>query len=381
MTTARRGLRRLAWLTGTACALSGASLAAQASDALYTRWTGLSGFEIQSYSFKPGIALQSATQWNIPLIAVAPLGRRISVDFTTHVAGGSVTTSAGPTQTLSGFTDTELRLLYTLARDRAVASLSFNLPTGMHSVSTSDFTVAGAIGSNYLSFPVANFGTGFGVTAGGAYAVPAGAWNLGVSGSLRYAGSYAPFSDQSLSYKPGAEIRGRVGADRLLGGSGRMLLGLTVSTFSNDQFTGTGTISSATYAPGLRFIADAGYLRVIGRSTLRLTVWDYLRTAGDTNGASNPDSRENVFNLEGRWTWPVASGLQLEPLGSFRQWSPADYRGGRLYTGGLAARYAVSDRLAASFEGRYSQGWVYVRGKGFATLSGAYLRAFLRYDR
>ncbi|HEY6854141.1 MAG TPA: hypothetical protein VI139_07835, partial [Gemmatimonadales bacterium] len=161
----------------------------------------------------------------------------------------------------------------------------------------------------------------------------------------------------------------------------RMMLGLSASTFSTDQFTGTGTINSSRYAPGLRFIGDAGYARVFGRATLHVAAWDYLRTAGDTNGTSSPDTRENVFNLEARWTWPATPRLQLEPLASFRQWSPADYRGGRLYTAGVAAHYGVSDRFAATFEGRYSQGWVYSRGHGFATLDGAYLRLFLRYDR
>jgi len=357
------------------------ALAAQASDALYTRWTGLSGFEFQSYSFAPGIAVRTVSQWNIPLAVVAPLGSHMSLDLTTHIAGASVSLDSGPSQTLTGLTDTELRLLYTLTRDRAVASLSLNLPTGMHSVSTSEFAVTGAVGSNYLSFPVSNFGGAFGVTAGGAYALPAGAWNVGLSGSVRYAGSYAPFNDQAISYKPGMEVRARAGADRLVGASGRLVLGLSASTFSTDQFTGTGTVTSASYAPGLRFIGDAGYLRVFGRSTLRVALWDYLRTAGDTNGTSNPETRENVLNLEARWTWPAAPRLQLEPLAGFRQWSPADYRGGRLYTAGVAAHYGVSDRLAASVETRYSQGWVYSRGHGFATLNGAYLRVFLRYDR
>lgn len=374
-------MSRTGRLAAVASVLLAPALAAQASDALYTRWTGLSGFEFQSYSFQPGIAVKTASQWNIPLAVVAPLGAHISLDLTTHVAGANVSIDSGPSASLTGLTDTQLRLLYTLTRDRAVASLSLNLPTGMHSVSTSEFTVAGAIGSNYLAFPVSSFGTGFGLTAGAAYAVPAGAWNLGLSGSLHYAGSYAPFNDQPISYKPGVEIRARAGADRLVGSSGRVLLGLSASTFSTDQFSDSGTISAARYAPGLRFIGDAGYQRVLGRTTLRVVLWDYLRTAGDTNGVSNPDSRENVFNLEARWTWPAGPRLQLEPLASFRQWNPSDYRGGRLYTAGVAARYGMSDRLAASAEGRYSQGWVYSRGHGFAPLSGAYLRLFLRYDR
>jgi hypothetical protein len=272
-------------------------------------------------------------------------------------------------------------LLYTLDRDRAVASLAINLPTGQHSVSTSQFAIAGSVGSNFLSFPVSSFGTAFGVTGGLAYALPAGAWNVGLSGSVRYVGSYSPFSDQGVSYKPGLEMRLRAGADRVIGQSSRVLLGLTTSTFSSDEFTGSGTFSGLTYKPGLRFIGDAAYLRVIGRSTLTFSAWDYLRAAGDTNSVSNPDSKENVFNAEVRFAHPVAPRLTLEPLVSFRQWSPSDYRGGRLYSGGLAARYTINDRLSASLDGRLSSGWVYVRTRGRANLTGTGLQLFLRYQR
>ena len=47
----------------------------------------------------------------------------------------------------------------------------------------------------------------------------------------------------------------------------------------------------------------------------------------------------------------------------------------------LAARYTVNDRLSASLEGRLSSGWVYVRGRGAANLTGTGLQLFLRYQR
>src|SRR2546427_12604848 len=118
--------------------------------------------------------------------------------MTGYLVSGRVETYAGRTETLTGLTDTQLRLLYTLRRDRAVASLSFNLPTGQHSDSTSQFQVNGAVGSNYLAFPVSSLGTAFGVTGGLAYAQQAGRWDLGLSGGLPYVGSYQPVSDQSV---------------------------------------------------------------------------------------------------------------------------------------------------------------------------------------
>ena len=364
-----------------ALAAAPVGLVGQGSDALYTRYSGLTGFEYRGYSFDPGISVKSVSQWSLPFIAVAPVGRRMSVDLTTHVVSGKITTYAGTAEKLSGLSDTQLRLLYTLGRDRLVASLTLNLPTGKHSVSTSQFQVVGAVGSNYLSFPVSSFGTAFGATAGLAYARTLGGWNLGFSGALRFTGNYNPFSDQSVSYNPGWETRVRGGADRVIGRNARLLVGLTFSTFSTDVYTGAGSLVGGTYNPGSRFIGDLAYVRVIGRGTLTFASWDYYRLVGHSGTTALPESKENVFNAELRYGRSVAPRLVLEPLIAFRQWSPADYRGGRLYSAGLGARYGLSDQLTAHFTGRLDTGWIYAAARGRADLTGTGLTLWLRYQR
>jgi hypothetical protein len=356
-------------------------LGAQASDALYDRFNALSGWEYRRYAFDPGITLKSISQWSMPLVLVTPVGRSLSVDLTSYLVSGSVESYAGTKETLSGLTDTQLRLLYTVRRDQAVASLSFNLPTGRHSLSTSQFQVSGAVGSTYLAFPVSSFGSGFGVTGGLAYAQRLGEWNLGVSGSVRYLGSYAPFSNDTLTYSPGLEGRVRAGADRLLGQRARLLLGVTVSTFSTDVYSGSNAVLSGWYSPGARVIVDAALVRVVGRATVTAFAWDFYRRAGLANGASNPETRENVLNAELRVARPVGPRLQLEPMVAFRQWSPADYRGGRLYSAGVAARYGINDRLSANLSGRLDTGWVHARDRGFATLTGSGSTLWVRYQR
>lgn len=358
-------------------------LAAQEADALYPRTTALTGWELRGYHFSAGLPVRSTTQWHVPVVVVTPLGRRMSLDLTTHVASARVSTYGGASESLSGLTDSQLRLLYTLERDRAVASISLNLPTGRRSVSTSEFQVAGAVGSNYLSFPVSSFGTAFGVTAGLAYARPlgGGAWNVGLSGSVRYLGAYEPFSDQAVAYDPGIELRVRTGVDRLVGERARILMGLTVSGFGTDEFTGSGTTTTASYKAGVRFIGELAYVRLIGRSTVSLSVWDFHRLVGDTNRAASPDTKENVLNAELRVGRPLTPRLALEPFAAFRQWSPAGYVGGRLYSGGLAARWSASARLTASLAGRVDRGWVVSAGRGSADLTGYGLALFLRYRR
>lgn len=330
------------------------SLAAQSATALYPNWNALSGFEYQRYGFDQSYAAQSASQWSIPVVVVAPLGRQASLDLVTHYAHTEVTTTG--TTSFSGLTDTQLRLLYTIAQ-RAVASLSVNLPTGKHSFTTTQFPVSTAISSNYLSFPVNNLGSGFGVTTGLAYATPAGAWNVGLAGSVRYQASYHPFTADTFNYNPGLEGRLRIGADRLIGERGRFLVGLTYSTFSTDQFSGTGTFVSGWYNPGSRFITDLGYAYSWGRTTLTIGAWDYYRLAGAANGASSPDTKENVFNTEARLARQLSPRFVIEPLVGFRQWNPGGVTAGRLYSFGANARLSLSDRVSGVASARYGTGW------------------------
>jgi hypothetical protein len=366
------------------CALAAAvafaaPLAGQGATALYTRWNGLSGFQFQSYHFSAGLGVRDASQWSLPLVVVAPIGRQMSLDLTTHVAHSQI--SGAASESFNGLTDTQLRLLYMLGRDRAVASVSLNLPTGARSLSTSQFQVASAVGSNFLSFPVSNLGTAFGVTGGMAYAVQAGGWSVGLAGSLRYVGSYQPFTDQTLSYNPGLEGRLRAGADRVIGARSRLLLGLTYSTFSTDQFSGSGSLVSGSYRPGGRFIGDVGYAYTWGRTTLALAAWDFYRLAGQTNGGSSPDTKENIFNAELRLGRQLTPKLTVEPLVAFRQWSPADYRGGRLYGFGLNGRLGINERFSAQASARFGPGWVFEPTRGRADVTAAGVSVFVRYQR
>ena len=357
-----------------------APLTAQGASALYTRWNALTGFEYQRYHFSDSIGVNkvtAASQWSLPLVIVAPIGRQMSLDLTTHIAHNEV---SGPTsQTFTGLTDTQLRLLYTLGRDRSVASLSVNLPTGKNSFSTTQFTVASSMSSPFLSFPVSSLGTGFAVTGGLAYTVPTGGWNLGFAGSVRYVASYQPFSDQPVTYNPGLEGRLRVGADRVIGQRARLLVGATYSTFSTDQFSGSGIVSGW-FNPGPRFIVDAGYGYSWGRTTLSFGAWNFYRAAG-SSGGPGADSKENVLNAELRVGRQLTPRLVLEPLVAFRQWNPGNIRGGRLYTFGLNARFGINDQFSGQASARFGPGWIFDPGNGRTDLTATGISVFVRYQR
>ena len=358
-----------------------ASLQAQASDAVYARINALSGFEFRSFSFDSGLGVSKASQWHIPFAFVAPLGRRLSLDLSASYVGSSLTTGGG-TEEITGLTDTQLRLLYTLQRDRLAASLLFNLPTGQRSVPQSQASVADAVGSNFLSFPVSALGTAFGVTGGLAVAARAGAWNLGLAGSLRYLGAYEPFSDAAATYTPGIEGRLRAGVDRLVGARTRVLIGLSASTFSTDEFAGTGGgLGTSTYKPGARLLSDLALVHVVGATTFSLSAWDYYRLAGSRNDVAADSTKENVLNVELRARVRASSRVSIAPVVGFRQYNPAGYRGGRQYTGGATLYFGFSERLSGQVGGRFDQGWVVDSRGGFANFTGYGATVLLRLQR
>lgn len=359
-----------------------AGLAAQGSDAVYARVNALSGFEARGYRFDGSLPVLRQSQWHVPIAFVAPIGRRLSIDVSASYQSSSLTRTGGTETTITGLTDTQVRLLYTLQPDRLAASLLVNLPTGQRSVPVSTFDVSSAVASNFLSFPVSGLGTAFGMTGGLAFAARAGAWNVGLAGSVRYLGSYEPFSDTAALYTPGIEGRLRAGVDRLVGERTRVLMGLTGSTFSVDDFAGTGGgLDSMNYKPGTRIIADLGIVHVVGNTTFSLAAWDYYRLAGSTDGVTAPATKENVLNVELRAGVRASQRVQVTPLVAFRQYNPDDYRGGRLYTGGASVSFSVSDRVAAQVGGRFDSGWVYARGRGFADVTGFGATVLLRFQR
>ena len=358
-----------------------ANLGAQSSEAVYARVNALTGIEVRGFSFDSGLSVQRASQWHLPIAFVAPVGRRLSIDVSAAYVGSSLTTNDGNTETITGLTDTQVRLLYTLQRDRLAASLVFNLPTGQRSVSESQFGVTSSVGSNFLSFPVSALGTAFGVTGGLALAARAGTWNVGLAGSVRYLGAYEPFSDAAATYTPGIEGRLRAGVDRVVGARTRILFGLTGSTFSADEFSGNGGgLGAGSYTPGPRLITDVGLVHVAGKTTFTLTAWDYYRLAGSTEDTTATGTKENVFNVELRAGMRAGPRLQITPLVAFRQYNPAGYRGGRLYSGGATIQLGVSDHLTAQVGGRFESGWAQDRGE-FAKLTGYGASLLVRFQR
>lgn len=271
------------------------------------------------------------SEFSIPVFVLVPVSPALSFDIGTAYAHANVrqTTSGQVTaSSVSGLTDTQIRANYTFGNDFVVVTGGINLPTGESTVSQRQLVAASLIGSDFLAFPITNMGTGFGGTAGAAVARPIGDWNAGFGASMRHAASYDPFDANggaALHYQPGNEYRVRGGIDRPVG-TGRLALGLTYSTFGNDNLAGS------IYNTGNRWLTEVGYNNSVGAGQLALTGWNLFRTAGtlaDSSYLPHEDVTSAALsygigvtsmllepNVEGR-TWFQGGGVPASFLGTF----------------------------------------------------------------
>jgi len=302
------------------------------------------GVQSLSYRFGPHFGVRSLSQWAIPGAVVLARGRWLA-DLGASLASTTLTRQDGSALTVTGLTDTQLRAARVFGEDALVATLAVNLPTGPARLTAPEYAVLAAASSSFLGFPVSAYGSGVSVTAGGAAATSAGAWNLGLAASLRYNGEFTPFEDADgdFSYQAGIEGRVRGGVDRLVGPA-RVSLGLTYSTFSNDEFS-SGAGSSGIYRPGTRFILEGSYATTIRTTTVLIYAWDFLRLAGDSAG-TDAANRENVFAGGLRLGIPLSRSVVWEPGAEGRLSFPEEGRGA-LGSAVSALRIRVSRRLSA----------------------------------
>jgi len=211
-------------------------------------------------------------------------------------------------------------------------------------VSAREQFAAGLIGSDFLGFPVSNMGTGLGGTAGVAIARPIGDFSVGAGASVRYSARYEPFASGGapLRYQPGNEYRARVGADHALG-TGRVTLGLTYSTFANDDLGGS------IYNTGDRVLAQVEATNTVGAGNLTLVAWALLRSPGTLADGSSL-GRENIASMMAGYGVRVRS-VRVEPTLELRTWTQADARTSVLTSLGIGVQCNVAGMTIAPSAG------------------------------
>lgn len=364
------------------CLLVAATPAAAQDAGGYTPASAaITGVQARGYTFENGFGTDRIAQVAFPLVAVIPLGERFTLDMGSHYATTIIRPEAGQTQTYHGFTDTQLRGSYVFGRDAVVASVVLNLPTGERPTA-SQAAIAGQAASSFLLLPVNSYYNGFSATAGLAVAQRLGRWNVGFASSARIGARYRPYSAgpdsiTRIEYNPGVEERFRVGVDRLVGAS-RLTLGVTYSTFSNDEFNNFGGGTSR-FAPGGRFISEASFTAPMRGGSWSLYAWDYYRKETSGPGGTTSSGKENLLTAGISARWALGGSLAFEPLAEARFWDPVA-GGGQLYGLGAALRYQVGPRVVLVPSARGDYGRIEkVTGERF-NLFGWGASALLRYS-
>ncbi len=326
-------LRKIAPLA-LALASSAAPLAAQSIGDIGAR------IAPQFHSYKLGSPTsETISEFSLPLYVLVPVNQSLSFDLGTAFAQSRVDQTAadgGKTaSTISGMTDTQIRANYVIGTDFIVLTGGVNLPTGQSTVATKQQLAAGLIGSDFLAFPISNMGTGFGGTGGVAIAEPVGEWNLGGGVSVRKSASYDAFSDANGSrfhYEPGNEYRARVGLDRGVG-TGRFTVGLTYSTFGNDNLAGS------IYNTGNRWLTQLGFNNSYGPGELTFTAWNLYRQPG-TIADSSYLPHENIADAALSYGITVGSTI-IEPNVEGRLWTPVGSPRSTMGTLGLRSQMEI----------------------------------------
>lgn len=287
-----------------------------------------------TYTFDVAGSKSTISQFAVPIAFAVPIGSRFNFDVATAFASATLDVDGGGESTISGLTDTQIRLNFTLPGDAIMITAGINAPTGQYKVEEDKLAAAGQIGNDFLAFPVSSFGNGFGGTGGIAIAKSLGTWNLGLGGSFRKSFEFDAFESGSttVTFTPATEIRGRLGLDREITG-GRVMLAAVYSKFGEDKCDGcTGGTTAAT---GARIIGQAGIDKDIGSAHLYLGGWVLHRAEGEQLGGIAP--AENIEDAMLALGFNVG-GLFLEPNVEVRM-RQSDGETASLFYGGLRTRF------------------------------------------
>jgi hypothetical protein len=263
------------------------------------------------------------SQFMVPLNGFIPLQDNLEARFSAANASNKLDLIDEEFK-LSGFSDLRLQLNQSLADDRFLLSLGFNLPTGKKKISLlEEWLVLQALSLNFFDFPIRRLGEGFGfnVMAGGAEML--GQVKIGGALMYQYNGKYKPY-DIDDEYDPGDQLS-VVGSADLSSDDYAISASMVYSTFTTDKLEDrkifsqapvfslhtTGVAGSGSY----RFAADVGLLfrgRNAQYDSTEAKI-EQLKFYGDE------------YLLAGRMIWTPDTDWKVTPLAEVRLLGENEY--------------------------------------------------------
>jgi hypothetical protein len=334
-------------------------------------------YEFYNFSDATAADMQSLSLLTVPVAGRAALGRGFDLVLSGAFGSARMVRTDGTATTLSGLTDTQLRLSYGSPNGVVTVTGIALLPTGQTRQTADEADVAGAIAADVLPFSITNWGSGGGGGASIALAQSFGASALGVSLGYVVAAQFKPLEATSFAYRPGNQLHVRVAADHDFGVSGKLSLQMSYQHFGDDQYDGANLFRS-----GDRIEATSSYAFGVGARSSGMVYAGYLRRQHGTfvSGAGIAPA-QNLFIFGGAARMPLGSTV-LEPRIDVRALGQAPGVG-RGYTAGIGGslewRASRSVMVIPTVLGRF--GHVSLPQGSATGLTGADIGLALRFGR
>ena len=274
----------------------------------FESWSFSSGGLAQpSLSGSSSVTLSSATQISIPLVISLPLFHdRWSLDLASGFASNKVSLASTDDEletdnySLSGITDTKIRIRGKLAGESVLLTAAVNVPTGATELDSEELSALRVIAAPALNFQVPQLGAGGGGTVGLVFGRQFDNWAWALAGSYELRSGYTPISFASgiaaPDFNPGDVIHISLGGDGLVGQNG-MSVALSADIFSEDELTSGGSAAPGSQL-GPIFTAEWRMRFAAPRfQELSLSVVDRFRTPYKRDGETVDGSSGNYVDI------------------------------------------------------------------------------------
>lgn len=278
----RRGLALLAVL-----------LASSPATAQYASTRLGAGLHFETYSFGEAerVDIESLRLLSAPFAAAVALSPRVELQVAGAWARGEIVRPGGEEASISGLTDTEIRLTATVGRDALRITGIAQLPTGVSELTAEEADAAGNFAADVLPFRVTNWGAGGGFGVSTALARPLGAVAVGLSAGYVVAREFEPVAGTDFQYRPGNQLHVRLAVDRTFGTSGKGSLAVTWQSFGEDQVAGENL-----FRTGDRLQALASWAFAAGTRSSAVLYGGWLhRSEGEFVGEDRLEPGQDLF--------------------------------------------------------------------------------------
>ena len=269
---------------------------------------------------------------------------------------------------VSGMSDAQLSISWSLPAPRLVFTLGVNAPSGKTQLTRDEFLTGVLLSNPVFGMRVPQFGQGWNIDPGVLYALSFGentAAGLGLS--YRMQGKFHPV--QSIGeYDPGDELLATGGLETKLAEGEVVSADVIVTAFGRDVLEGEEVFRSGTkIVAGLQYGKYFGYSRLLVSGRYRSTGRSLVSVAG---ALVTVDQNVEPANAEllASWSMRLSNALSATVLAEGRRFTEtaAAISGISIFTAGLSAEWKLSPAIAIPISAMVHSGSM----KGSRSISG-----------